>query len=129
MTLTKVGNFGCGGNSIFSGLRLDTDFDSLSVREIFDGLLVDLVTLFDDLFSLLVDLVALLVDFFILLDDSITLLVDSFTLLELEISVFSAVVLPLSFCRFESGSDDSASFLGFFRFQHSVSKEMKNKII
>ena len=89
-------------------MRLETDFNSLSVLEIFDGLLVDLVSLFDDLLTLLVDLVALLV--------------DSFTLLEL----FFAVVLPLIFCRFESGSHDSASFLGFFRFQHSVSKEMKN---
>ena len=97
-------------------MRLETDFNSLSVLEIFEGLLVDFVTLFDDLFTLLVDLVALL-------GDLVALLVDSFKLFEL----FFAVVLPLIFCRFESGSHDSASFLGFFRFQHSVSKEIKNR--
>ena len=112
-------------------MRLETDFNSLSVLEIFEGLLVDFVTLFDGLFTLLVDLVALLGDlvallgdFFKLFEDSVALLVASF---ELEISVFFAVVLPLIFCRFESGSHDSASFLGFLRFQHSVSKEIKNK--
>ena len=97
-------------------MRLETDFNSLSVLEIFEGLLVDFVTLFDDLFTLLVDLVALL-------GDLVALLVDSFKLFEL----FFAVVLPLILCRFESGSHDSASFLGFLRFQHSVSKEIKNK--